>query len=66
MRLRLTHLLISLLLGAACAAQQPTDLDGWAQRLKLFGEKLPQEEVFLHMDNTSYYLGDTLYFKAYT
>ena len=46
-------------------AQTPTTLDGWAQRLKLFGEKIPQEEVFIHMDNTCYYLGDTLYYKAY-
>ncbi|MBQ8969515.1 MAG: hypothetical protein IJ064_07285 [Bacteroidaceae bacterium] len=46
-------------------AQNPTTLDGWAGRLKLFGEKIPQEEVFLHTDNTCYYLGDTLYYKAY-
>lgn len=46
-------------------AQNPTDLDGWAGRLKLFGEKIPQEEVFLHTDNTCYYLGDTLFYKAY-
>lgn len=46
-------------------AQNPTTLDGWAQRLQLFGQKVQQEEVFLHMDNTCYYLGDTLYYKAY-
>lgn len=46
-------------------AQSPTTLDGWAQRLQLFGEKVPQEEVFVHMDNSCYYLGDTIYFKAY-
>ena len=26
---------------------------------------LPQEMVFIHMDNTCYFLGDTLYYKAY-
>ena len=26
---------------------------------------LPQEMVFVHMDNTCYFLGDTLYYKAY-
>lgn len=66
MRRYLTSLLISLIACATSVAQSPATLDGWASRLKLFGEKLPQEEVFLHMDNTCYYLGDTLYFKAYT
>ena len=26
---------------------------------------LPQEMAFIHMDNTCYFLGDTLYYKAY-
>ena len=28
-------------------------------------EPLPQEMVFVHMDNTCYFLGDTLFYKAY-
>ena len=44
----------------------PTTLDGWASRLQKFGKSVPQEEVFIHMDNTCYFLGDTLYYKAYT
>ncbi len=60
---RLFYLL--LLLPLVSVAQNPTTLEGWAQRLQLFGSKIPQEEVFVHMDNTCYYLGDTLYFKAY-
>lgn len=63
MRLRYL-LLFSLFLGKLCA-QTPSTLEGWAERLKLFGEKMQQEEVFIHMDNTSYYLGDTIYYKAY-
>lgn len=35
-------------------------------RLNKFGEVIPQEKVYLHMDNTSYMLGDTIWFKAYT
>lgn len=35
-------------------------------RLKAFGERIPQEKVFLHMDNTSYFVGDTIWFAAYT
>ncbi len=67
MLLKMKRLLFFLLFFPLLSVAQelPTTLDGWAERLKLFGENLPQEEVFLHMDNTSYYLGDTLYFKAY-
>lgn len=62
---RYISLLLLLLWLRPMFAQNPTTLEGWADRLKLFGEKIPQEELFLHMDNTCYYLGDTLYFKAY-
>ena len=37
-----------------------------AQRLQLFGERIPQEKVYVHMDNTGYFLGDTIWFAAYT
>lgn len=30
-----------------------------------FADTYPREKVHLHFDNTSYYLGDTLWFKAY-
>jgi len=30
-----------------------------------WAQELPQEMVYLHMDNTCYFLGDTLYYKAY-
>ena len=43
----------------------PSSLEGWKQHLELFGRNIPQEEVFLHLDNTCYFAGDTLYFKAY-
>jgi len=43
----------------------PSSLEGWKDHLELFGRNIPQEEVFLHMDNTCYFAGDTLYFKAY-
>ncbi len=29
------------------------------------GSSLPQEKVFLHLDNTCYFLGDTIWYKAY-
>ena len=43
----------------------PTTLEGWAERLDKFGKTIPQEQVFVHMDNTCYFLGDTIYYKAY-
>ena len=30
-----------------------------------FGNRLPQEKVYIHMDNSCYFLGDTLWYKAY-
>lgn len=30
-----------------------------------FNREHPQEKVYLHMDNRSYYIGDTIWFKAY-
>ena len=58
-------LLPLLLFSLTAVAQNPTTLEDWADHLQRFGKQLPQEEVFVHMDNTCYYLGDTLYFKAY-
>lgn len=29
------------------------------------GSSLPQEKVYLHLDNTCYFLGDTIWYKAY-
>ena len=46
-------------------AEMPTTLKAWAEHVEAFGKKVPQEEVFIHMDNTSYFLGDTIYYKAY-
>lgn len=34
--------------------------------LERFGKTLPQEKVYLHMDNTCYFAGDTIWFSAYT
>ena len=36
------------------------------ERLRAFGRTIPQEKVFIHMDNTCYQLGDTIWFSAYT
>ena len=44
---------------------QESGLDKLARRQSAFGRTIPQEKVFVHMDNTSYQLGDTIWFSAY-
>ena len=34
-------------------------------RQQRFGRLIPQEKVYVHMDNTGYFLGDTIWFAAY-
>ena len=64
---RLLFVLHTLLLTVCCgfAQQAPTTLEGWADRLGTFGKSIPQEQIFVHTDNTCYFLGDTIYYKAY-
>ena len=52
-------------LNLLAQTNMPTSLDGWAERLQKFGKNIPQEQIFIHTDNTCYFLGDTLYYKAY-
>ncbi len=44
----------------------PTTLEGWARRLNTFGHYVPQEKVYVHMDNTCYFLGDTIWYAVYS
>jgi hypothetical protein len=37
----------------------------YMQALQDFSDKIPQEKVYLHFDNTSYYQGDHIWFKCY-
>ena len=43
----------------------PLSLRDWAERLDVQSRLLPQEVVFVHMDNNCYFLGDTIYYKVY-
>ncbi len=55
-------------LCSSSPAQNSTDVPGidtLASRVKLFGETLPQEKVYLHIDNTCYFVGDTIWYKGY-
>ncbi len=52
--------------GQTTNTPPPTTVEGWADRLTRFGAAIPQEKVFVHMDNTCYFLGDTIWYAAYT
>lgn len=41
-------------------------LERLTTRASMFGQRIPQEKVYVQMDNTAYQLGDTVWFAAYT
>ena len=41
------------------------ELSPFIQSLRNFSNHIPQEKVYLHFDNTSYYQGDHVWFKCY-
>lgn len=65
MKNKFTLLIICITLALCSTIHAQGRMESLVTRLKTFGLKLPQEQVFLHMDNSSYYLGDTIYYKAY-
>lgn len=60
--LRILSVLLLLLPTILCA-QSP--LDTLVMRAIMVNQLFPQEKVYLHFDNTNYYLGETMWFKAY-
>ncbi len=58
-------LLLALLCSCLASAQTVEKLANYARNILTFNRKYPQEKVYLHMDNRSYYIGDTIWFKAY-
>ena len=62
-------LLTAALCGTATAQTTPSDntpgIDSLARRVERFGNVLPQEKVYLHIDNTCYFVGDTIWYKGY-
>ena len=60
-----TTCIISLLCHAQNPLNSPTTLAGWAERLDVQSQLLPQEITFVHMDNSCYFQGDTIFYKAY-
>lgn len=56
-----------LFLAGFMYANQPIDsiFMHYFRQAQLFANTYPREKVHLHFDNTSYYLGDTIWFKSY-
>lgn len=48
-------------------AQQTPDsiFASYFRSAQTFADTYPREKAYLHFDNTSYYRGDTIWFKAY-
>lgn len=50
-----------------CASQMPQEEkepDSLYQNISLFSALNPQEKVYLHFDNTSYFIGESIWYKA--
>lgn len=59
-------LLIILLSLCALSIKAQSDVfEGYYAQAQQFAHDFPQERAYLHFDNTSYYQGDTIWFKAY-
>ena len=49
-----------------CIAKQHSAIvDSLYRKVEGFGIGLPQEKVYLHLDNTCYFVGDTIWYKGY-
>ena len=59
--------LIFLFLCVGLSAQTVDDADriaGYALRINYFNQLCPQEKVYLHLDNTAYFQGETIWYAA--
>ncbi len=65
MRGALLSLAIAFMTIGAMAQTAEQRLSGYASNMMRFSELCTQEKVYLQFDNTSYYTGETIWFKAY-
>lgn len=65
--LRLGTLVIGWLWGLTAVAQEAhlSQLQSFVRNVETFNRIFPQEKVYLHLDNTGYFIGETLWYKAY-
>ncbi len=64
-RLILPLLLALPLIAMAQTADETAQIEEMQQHFEQFAQKNPQERVYLHFDNTSYYKGEHIWYKAY-
>lgn len=63
---KLAALLLTVLPVLSLSAQPVSGLlTGYVRNINQFNRLNPQEKVYLHFDNTGYYIGETIWFKAY-
>lgn len=64
---QLLTLILALAAGLCASAQSPAQarLEAFAGRMERFNQLFPQEKVYLHLDNTGYFRGETIWWKAY-
>ena len=58
------YILFSLFILTRFAASSQS-VDSLYRKVEGFGIGLPQEKVYLHIDNTCYFIGDTIWYKGY-
>lgn len=62
----ITTALVVCLFACTTRAQAPVDsIMAYLQHATLFTRATPQEKVYLHFDNTGYFKGERMWFKAY-
>lgn len=58
-------ILLAISLATSVYILASSDTDSLYRKVQGFGIGLPQEKVYLHLDNTCYFLGDTIWYKGY-
>ena len=66
MKKTILTILLAFVAMAGQAQDVPEAFRPLMNRLTAFGKTIPQEKVYVHMDNTCYFQGDTIWFTAYT
>ena len=51
--------------GYAQQSDEATSILSYLQKAMNFNKVVPQEKVYLHLDNTGYFENETIWFKAY-
>ena len=70
LKLTVALLSMSMMTGSVNAQKVPSEEEltkvlSYMKRVMLFNQRLPQEKVYLHFDNTGYFKGETIWFTAY-